>query len=59
MMDTPYDIRHIVRHHDHCDYQIFHVDDGHVLTAHDFATARKVVTALNQQALERALARVT
>jgi len=57
-MDTPYDIRHIVRHHDHCDYQIFHRDDGHVLTAHDFTTARMTVEALNKLVLERAIARV-
>lgn len=58
-MDTPYDIRCIVRRHGGADYQIYHRDDGHVLTAHDFTTARLAVEALNKQAFERALARVT
>jgi len=57
-MDTPYDIRHIVRRHGGADYEIFHVDDGHVLTAHDFTTARMTVEALNKLVLERAIARV-
>jgi hypothetical protein len=58
MMDTPYSVRCVVRESFKTHYQIFHTSDGHVLTAHNFETARKAVEALNKQELERAVARV-